>query len=88
MTMSAFAQELGGWLPSANERAAANQLRTIIAAQAAGNATLRVLDDKKPAEVTLTPALSGLLYGAAPACGARRCSDFIGSEDAHNSAGG
>lgn len=62
MTMSAFAQELGGRLPSEHERAAANQLRTIIAANAAGDATLRVLDDeKKPAEVTLTPALSALL---------------------------
>lgn len=62
MTMPASAQELGGRLPSANERAAANQLRTIIATHAAGDATLRVLDDeKKPAEVTLTPALSALL---------------------------
>jgi excisionase family DNA binding protein len=62
MTIPAFAEELGGRLPSAHERAAANQLRTIIAAQAAGDATLRVLDDeKKPTEVILTPALSGLL---------------------------
>lgn len=62
MTMSAFAQELGGRLPFANERAAANQLRTIIATHTAGDAKLRVLDDeKKPAEVTLTPALSALL---------------------------
>jgi excisionase family DNA binding protein len=62
MTMPAFAQELGGRLPSPNERAAANQLRQIIAAHSAGDATLRVLeDDEKPAEVTLTPALSALL---------------------------
>jgi excisionase family DNA binding protein len=60
--MPAFAQELGGRLPSAHEQAAANQLRTILAAHAAGDAVLRVLDDeKKPSEVTLTPALSGLL---------------------------
>lgn len=62
MTLSAFAQELGGRLPSADERAAANRLRTIIATHAAGDATLRVLDEEtKPAEVTLTPALSALL---------------------------
>ena len=62
MTIPAFAAELGGRLPSENERAAANQLRTIIASHAAGDATLRLLDDeKRPAEVTLTPALSGLL---------------------------
>lgn len=62
MTLPAFAQELGGRLPSERERAAANQLRTLLAAQAAGDATLRVLDDeRRPAEVTLTPALSALL---------------------------
>ncbi|HEX2524845.1 MAG TPA: helix-turn-helix domain-containing protein [Geminicoccus sp.] len=62
MTMPAFAEELGGRLPSAMERAAANQLRTILAAQAAGNAKLRVLDEaKQPTEVTLTPALSEIL---------------------------
>jgi excisionase family DNA binding protein len=62
MTVPAFTQDLGGRLPSAREQAAANQLRTILAAHAAGNAVLRVLDeDRKPAEVTLTPALSGLL---------------------------
>jgi excisionase family DNA binding protein len=61
MTMPATAQGLGGRLPSSQERAAANQLRKILAAQAAGEATLRVLDDGKPAEVTLSPALSDLL---------------------------
>lgn len=62
MTMPAFAEELGSRLPSASEKAAANQLRQILAAQASGNATLRVLDDdKKPTEVTLTPGLSKLL---------------------------
>jgi excisionase family DNA binding protein len=62
MTMPAFAEELGGRLPSAHEQAVANQLRTILAAHAAGDAVLRVLDEeKKPAEITLTPALSGLL---------------------------
>jgi excisionase family DNA binding protein len=62
MTMPAFAEELGGRLPSASEKAAANQLRQIIAAHAEGDAILRVLDDnKKQSEITLTPALSSLL---------------------------
>lgn len=61
MTLPAFAEELGSRLPSASEKAAANQLRQILASQVAGDATLRVLDDKKPTEVTLTPGLSKLL---------------------------
>lgn len=62
MTLPAFAEELGGRLPSASEKAAANQLRKIIAAHTNGDAKLRVLDDNNgPAEVTLTPALSHLL---------------------------
>jgi excisionase family DNA binding protein len=64
MTMPAFAEELGGRLPSASERAAANQLRQILAAQAAGEAeqTLRVTDDQnKTSEIVLAPALSRLL---------------------------
>lgn len=61
MTVPATAQGLGGRLPSSQERAAANQLRKILAAQAAGTAKLRVIDDGTPAEVTLSPALSDLL---------------------------
>ena len=63
MTLPAFAEELGGRLPSASEKAAANQLRKILAAQAAGDAKLRVLDvnTKQPSDITLTPALSSLL---------------------------
>lgn len=64
MTLRAFAHELGDRLPSANERAAANQLRKILAAQASGDADgkLRVLqEDKSTSEVVLTPALSRLL---------------------------
>ncbi len=62
MTMPAFAEELGGRLPSADEKAAANQLRKIIATHAAGDTKLCVLDDgRTPAEVTLSPALSNLL---------------------------
>lgn len=63
MTIPAIAEELGGRLPSANEKAAANQLRKILAAQSGGDAKLRVLEEarKEPAEITLTPALSSLL---------------------------
>lgn len=64
MTMPAFAEKLGDRLPSANERAAANQLRQILAAHATSDTDqrLRVLDDTgKPAEIILAPALSGLL---------------------------
>ena len=63
MTIPAFAEELGGRLPSALERAAANQLRQILASHASGETTLRILDDETriPAEITLTPGLSKLL---------------------------
>ncbi|MCV3766652.1 helix-turn-helix domain-containing protein [Rhizobium sp. TRM95796] len=62
MTLPANAQELGGRLPSEQERAAANQLRKIIAAQSKANATLRVVNDGQAAtEIVLTPGLSGLL---------------------------
>lgn len=62
MTMPAFAEELGSRLPSASEKAAANQLRQILASHASGDATLRVLDDDKiSTEITLTPGLSRLL---------------------------
>ncbi len=63
MTMPAFAEGLGGRLPSDTEKAAANQLRSILAAHASGDAKLRVLDEitNTPAEITLTPGLSSLL---------------------------
>lgn len=63
MTLPAHAQELGGRLPSADERAAANQLRRILAARMANGAKLRVPDPaaKRQVEITLTPGLSGLL---------------------------
>jgi excisionase family DNA binding protein len=61
MTMQAYAQELNR-LPSASEKAAANQLRQILASHADGDVKLRVLDQgNEPAEVTLSPSLSGLL---------------------------
>lgn len=63
MTMPAFAEELGGRLPSALERAAANQLRQILASHVSSDTTLRIIDDEtnKPSEITLTPGLSKLL---------------------------
>lgn len=64
MTTPAFAEEPGGRLPSASERAAADQLRQILAAQGAGEAEqkLRVIDDQnRTSEIVLAPALSRLL---------------------------
>lgn len=64
MTLPAFAEPFGDRLPSADEKAAANRLRQILAAQATDEAgqTLRVLDaDNQTAEITLAPALSRLL---------------------------
>ena len=62
MTLPASAEKIGSRLPSANERAVANQLRQILASHASGGAKLRVLDDaEQSADVTLTPALSNLL---------------------------
>lgn len=62
MTIPAFAKELGERLPSDSDRASANQLRTLLAAQAEGDVKLQVLSGKKqPTEITLTPALSELL---------------------------
>ncbi|UGY16269.1 excisionase family DNA-binding protein [Bradyrhizobium septentrionale] len=62
MTLPAYAEELGGRLPSETERASANQLRTIFAAYAAGDTKLRLVDDQKQTrEIALGPALSALL---------------------------
>ena len=56
MTMPAFAKGIGGRLPFSDERAAANQLRKILATQVGDDAKLRLLDaEKRPVEVTLTP---------------------------------
>ncbi|WP_296097184.1 helix-turn-helix domain-containing protein [uncultured Agrobacterium sp.] len=62
MTIPASAQELGGRLPSAREKASANQLRKVLAAHATGT-KLRLLDDatREPVKVTLTPAVFGFL---------------------------
>lgn len=60
MSAPAATRALGGRRPSREEQAAANRLRKILAAQG-DDATLRMLDNGKTAEVALTPALSGLL---------------------------
>jgi excisionase family DNA binding protein len=63
MTMPSNAAAVGRQLPSDTDRAAANQLRRLLAAHVSGDAKLKIIYDqtKKPADVTLTPALSGLL---------------------------
>jgi excisionase family DNA binding protein len=63
MTLPAHSEELGSRLPSASERAVANRLREILAAQIEHGARLRVLekDEKTPVELVLTPAISSLL---------------------------
>lgn len=64
MTLSAFTEPFGDRLPSADERAAANQLRRILASQPASpeGQKFRVqLDKNESAEIFLTPGLSQLL---------------------------
>ncbi|WP_233997083.1 helix-turn-helix domain-containing protein [Porphyrobacter sp. HT-58-2] len=52
----------GNWLPSADDRQIANQLRQILAAHKAGEAHLQVSDPatKTSVDITLTPAISDL----------------------------
>lgn len=62
MTIPANAEKLGSRLPSVDEKKVAGQLRKILANHMAGKTRLRVvLDDNKPADITLTPGLSALL---------------------------
>lgn len=65
MTMPATARELGGRLPSRQERDAADQLRRILAAKVADSAStdfiIPLFEDGKRSEVVLTPALARLL---------------------------
>lgn len=63
MTLPASAEPFGERLPNAADRQSANQLRRLVAAQAAGDAQLRLIegDARQPVEITLTPALSDLL---------------------------
>jgi excisionase family DNA binding protein len=61
--MSAITQPLGERLPSAGERAAANQLRTILAARGVDREqTLKIIEDSgQSAEIVLAPGISSLL---------------------------
>ncbi|MGK2286471.1 helix-turn-helix domain-containing protein [Pedomonas sp. V897] len=62
MTLPAYAEKVSAGLPDATDRQAADQLRQILATNAAGAAKLKVLNDAKaPVEITLTPGLSHLL---------------------------
>lgn len=64
MTLPALAEPFGDRLPSASERAAANQLRQVLASQPGDDAgqRLRVLDEHgKASEIVLAPALSQVL---------------------------
>jgi excisionase family DNA binding protein len=61
--MSAITQPLGERLPSVGERAAANQLRTILAARGVDREqTLTIIEDSgQSADIVLTPGISSLL---------------------------
>jgi excisionase family DNA binding protein len=63
MTLPAYAEELGQRLPSADEKAVANQLRTLLAAHMDHGGKLRVLEEgaRSPVELVLTPTISKLL---------------------------
>lgn len=64
MTAHPTVQKIGERLPSADERAAANQLRKVIASQLAGDATSARLIVGAPgakAEIILAPALTQLM---------------------------
>ncbi|KQO53603.1 MULTISPECIES: helix-turn-helix domain-containing protein [unclassified Methylobacterium] len=62
MTLPSSAVRIGKRLPSAQEKAAANQLRQVIAKQASGEVEISVVTDGgKPVGVTLTPGLSDIL---------------------------
>lgn len=60
MTLPAHSEPFGGKLPSADDRQIANQLRSILAAQKVGEATLRLRKSAAGGtlDVTLTPAMS------------------------------
>jgi excisionase family DNA binding protein len=63
MTLPAYAEELGQRLPSADEKAIAAQLRTVLAAHMEHGGKLRVLEEgaRAPVELVLAPAISMLL---------------------------
>ena len=64
MTMPALAKPLGDRLPSPGERAAANQLRRILAAQSSDrDQKLTIIEESsgQKADIVLTPGMSALL---------------------------
>ena len=63
MTLPAYSEELGQRLPSADEKAVAAQLRTVLAAHMEHGGKLRVLEEgaRGPVELVLTPSISKLL---------------------------
>ena len=63
MTMPAAPNPLGDRLPSPGERAAANQLRRILAAGSGDrDQKLKIIEESgQPAEIVLTPGMSALL---------------------------
>ena len=63
MTLPAYTEELGQRLPSADEKAVANQLRRLLAAHMEHGGKLRVFEEgaKSPVDLVLTPAISKLL---------------------------
>jgi excisionase family DNA binding protein len=63
MTLPAYAEELGQRLPSKDEKTAAAQLRTVLAAHMEHGGKLRVLEEgaRSPVELVLTPTISKLL---------------------------
>lgn len=63
MTLPANATEIGRRLPDQSEKAAANQLRKLLAAHVSGDARLSMMDTRtnEPIPVVLTPGLSDLL---------------------------
>ncbi|NJR80346.1 excisionase family DNA-binding protein [Sphingomonas corticis] len=63
MTLPASAKPFGDRMPTPDDRRVANQLRSLVAQHAVGDATLKVIDPgvAKPVEITLTPGMSDLL---------------------------
>lgn len=61
MTIPAYAEPFSERLPNVDEVQAANQLRQLIASHSNGEATLKLLENGTPIEVTLSPAMSALL---------------------------
>lgn len=63
MTIPAHAAPIGSRMPSAREREGANQLRKLLAAHLAGDAKLKIVNEKTktPVDLVLSPAMTDLL---------------------------